>query len=159
MAYDPIDLGALPNDGTGDPLRPGGLKIHANFLEVFDRLAARKSIEASEDLAAGDLVNLHTVLGEARMRLADATDTTKPAHGFVKAAVLAGALGKFYGPGQINDQLVGLTPGGDYWLSAATPGGVEAAVPATSLNGQQEVGQALSDTELLFVRLPINEAP
>ncbi len=111
---------------------------------------ATAPITASQALAAGDQVNLHTVAGALRMRKANATDTTKPAHGFVKAAVANGAVGTFHGPGMINDALAGLTPGATYWLSA-TAGLVVTAVPATSGNGDQEVGQALSATELLFL--------
>jgi hypothetical protein len=117
------------------------------------------AITASQTLAAGDLVNLHTVAGAIRMRLADATDTTKPADGFVLAAVVSGAAGTFQGPGQINDQVAGLTPGATYWLSESTPGGLTNAAPATSLNGNQIVGKALSATKLLFSPQPMFEAP
>jgi hypothetical protein len=110
-----------------------------------------RAVTASQTLAAGDLVNLHTVTGALRMRKADATDTTKPAHGFVRAGVASAAAGTFYGPGQINDAVAGLTPGATYWLSA-TP-------PSTSTNGDQEVGQALSATELLFAPKMMVEAP
>lgn len=37
MALAQINLGDLPNDGTGDPLREGGAKINANFAELDDR--------------------------------------------------------------------------------------------------------------------------
>jgi hypothetical protein len=127
------------------------------FIIDSSGAGASASITASEALTAGDLVNLHTVTGAIRMRLADSTGTTKPAHGFVTASVLSGAAGTFLGPGQVNDALSGLTPGATYWLS--TSGDVVSAAPATSAHGDQEVGQALSATELLFMPKMMVEAP
>lgn len=37
MAYDPINLGSAPNDGTGDTLRAAGTKINAMLQELFER--------------------------------------------------------------------------------------------------------------------------
>jgi len=48
------------------------------------------SIQASEALSAGDLVNIHNSTG-ARVRKADATSAGKETHGFVLAAVANGA--------------------------------------------------------------------
>lgn len=33
-----IDLGAEPDDGTGDNAYAGGLKINANFTEIFSKI-------------------------------------------------------------------------------------------------------------------------
>jgi hypothetical protein len=128
-----------------------------DFEDAVDAAGGRDLI-ASEDLASGDLVNLHTVTGAVRMRKADADDTSKPAHGFVRAAVATAATGKFYGPGRTNNALSGLTPGATYWLSTAA-GGVAGAAPSGAGNSNQEVGQALSATELLFAPLKPVEAP
>jgi hypothetical protein len=38
MALQPINLGSAPNDGTGDPLRDGGTKINANFVDLDQRI-------------------------------------------------------------------------------------------------------------------------
>lgn len=35
MAYQPVNVGSAPNDGTGDPLRTAFQKINANFVEVY----------------------------------------------------------------------------------------------------------------------------
>lgn len=107
------------------------------------------SLMASEDLAAGDLVSLHNSGGATKMRLADATDDTKPAHGFVKSAVLTGATGLFFGSGQMNDAVAGLTDGAVYYLDTAG-GQVTAVAPSVSGNIVQEVGVALSPTSLAF---------
>lgn len=40
MPFDPINVGTSENDGTGDSLRAGGLKINANLNELFNRVAA-----------------------------------------------------------------------------------------------------------------------
>ena len=38
MAYQGISTGTIPNDGTGDTLQAGAVKINANFTEVYDTL-------------------------------------------------------------------------------------------------------------------------
>jgi hypothetical protein len=35
MAYQAVNLGSVANDGTGDTLRAGGVKIDANFVELY----------------------------------------------------------------------------------------------------------------------------
>jgi hypothetical protein len=150
-------------DAVGGALVGGsGVTITDNLDGTFTVASSAggttASITASEALAAGDLVSLHTVSGAVKMRKANATDTTKPAHGFVKAAVASGASGTFYGPGQVNDAVSGLTPGATYWLST-TGGGVSTSAPSTSGNGDQEVGQALAAGQLLFMPKMMIEAP
>lgn len=39
MAQQHISLGTAANDGSGDSLRAGGLKIEANFTELYTQLA------------------------------------------------------------------------------------------------------------------------
>ncbi len=104
---------------------------------------------ASENLAAGAIVNLHTVAGVCKMQNANATDNTKPAHGFVKAAVISGHSGVFIGAGQIDSAVSGLTPGAVYYLDASA-GGVTAVPPSSAGNLVQEVGQAMSAGALAF---------
>lgn len=38
MAQQTINLGTVGNDGTGEPLRNGGVKINANFTELYSNL-------------------------------------------------------------------------------------------------------------------------
>lgn len=40
MSQEIINLGAAPNDGTGDDLRTGGEKINSNFTELYELLPA-----------------------------------------------------------------------------------------------------------------------
>lgn len=103
-------------------------------------------IQASENLAAGDLVNVYNS-GGARVRKADATTAGKEAHGFVLAAVTSGANATVYFEGP-NDQVTGLTPGVQYL--STTPGLSDETAPSSTGNVVQRVGLAVSATGLNF---------
>jgi len=104
------------------------------------------TIQASEALVAGDLVNIHDMSG-ARVRKADASNGRR-AHGFVLAAVSSGASATVYFEGA-NTQVSGLTPGDTLYLSA-TPGQATPTAPSTSGQIVQEVGAARSATSMDF---------
>jgi hypothetical protein len=104
---------------------------------------------ASEDLAPGDIVNVHTVSGAARIRKANATDATKPAQGFVKVAVASGDAAAVFFGGQVNDAVSGLHPGALYYLDTAG-GGLTGVALSANGNLDQEVGFAISASELMF---------
>ena len=105
-----------------------------------------KIAPASEDLAAGDLINLWDDSGAVKARLADAS-TSRPAHGYIKAGALTGANATVYLEG-VNDQLSGLVAG-DVWLGES--GAVTQTAPASGSGGiSQLVGTALSATEMDF---------
>jgi hypothetical protein len=106
-------------------------------------------IPASENLAAGDIVNIWTNSGVANARKADATTTGKEAIGFVLAAVTAPANATVYRTSQSNTQLSGLTPGAKYFLST-TAGGITTTAPSGSGNVVQGVGTAINETTLSF---------
>lgn len=106
-----------------------------------------KLIQASENLAAGDVVNIWNSAGQFRVRKADATTVGKEAHGFVLAVVTSGANANVYLEGTITG-LTGLVPG-KYYLST-TPGQVVATAPSASGNVVQVVGTAVSASELTF---------
>lgn len=105
------------------------------------------SIPSSENLAAGDLVNLWNDAGTLKARKADATTTGKEANGFVLSAVTSPANATVYFDGT-NTQCTGLTPGRQ-WLST-TPGKSTSTRPTGSGNVQQIVGVATSATEMTF---------
>lgn len=138
-------------EGTADD----STSTSSGLTTLLDMLSAL--LLTTENLAAGDFVHVFTSGGVAKVQKADATDLTKPADGFVLSAFLAGASARVYGPGQINNALAGLTPGAKYWLSVT--GGASITPPATSGNGDQEVGKALSATSLLFAPKLMVEAP
>jgi hypothetical protein len=79
------------------------------------------SIQASENLAAGDPVNVHSVGGAARVRKADAS-SGKEAHGFVLVSVTSGQTATVLFEGT-NTAATGLTPGARVYLGAAVGGG------------------------------------
>lgn len=105
------------------------------------------SIQASENLAAGDLVNIHNVTGSARVRKADATTVGKEANGFVLAGVTSGANAIVYFEGN-NAQVTGLTPGALYL--STTAGLATSTPPSASGNVVQKVGFATAATSLNF---------
>lgn len=112
---------------------------------------ATKSIITSENLVAGDYINVYNVSGTATVRKADATTASagKQAHGFVLNNVTSPAPATVYFEGA-NTALTGLTPGLTYVLSHTTPGGVVALSAGTTTAGQilQVVGVATAVTEI-----------
>ena len=111
------------------------------------------TVQASENLAAGDFVNIHNVSGSARVRKADATSAGKEVHGFVLAAVTSGQNAVVYFEGS-NAQVTGLTPGVQYL--STTPGLATATAPSGSGNVVQRIGLAVSANVLNFeAQLPI----
>lgn len=107
------------------------------------------SVVASEDVAAGDLINLWNDAGTLKMRKADNTSTAKRASGFIESAVTTGNSGSPTIAGGVCSGLTGLTLGADYFLG--TSGGVTTTPPTASGSIVQYVGVAKSATELVFV--------
>jgi len=110
--------------------------------------ADTKSIVSSENLAAGDFVNIWDDAGTLKVRKADATTAGKEAHGFVIAGVTAPAAAIVYFEG-INTQLSTLTLGARYYLSTTAGGAVDTPPSATG-NVVQFLGVAISATEVSF---------
>jgi len=105
-------------------------------------------IVASENLSAGDFVNIWSSTG-VKARKADATVAGKEAHGFVLAAVTSGQNATVYRASQSNTGLTGMTPGAKQYL-ATTAGGRTETAPSGSGNVIQILGVAKSATELIF---------
>lgn len=103
------------------------------------------TVAATENLAAGDFVNIYNSSG-AKCRKADASTAGKHAHGFVLAAVTSGQNATIYFEGT-NNQVTGATAG-DVYLSASVPGGFTATAPSGSGNVVQRLGIAVSATEI-----------
>lgn len=104
-------------------------------------------IDASENLAAGDLVNIWDNTGDANVRKADASTAGKEAHGFVLAAVTSGNPATVYFEGT-NTQVTGLDAGVQFL--STTPGLTSDTAPSGSGNVVQRVGFATSGTTLNF---------
>lgn len=131
------DLVALDSSGRLDnSVMPVGIGVDT------------KTIAASEALAAGDWVNVWNSTG-AKVRKADATTAGKEAHGFVLAAVSSGGNALVYFEGT-NTQVSGQTPGPVYLQTTAGTGG--ATIPSASGNVVQNLGVAVSATEVNFER-------
>jgi hypothetical protein len=136
------DAGKLPElDSTG--------RIDTSMMPVGIG-ADTKLIEASENLDAGDYVNIHNNAGTANVRKADASaGAAEQAHGFVLNNVTSGNDATVYFEGA-NTQLSSLTPGTTYVLSHTTPGGVVALASASTTAGHivQILGVATEATEI-----------
>lgn len=110
--------------------------------------AETKTLTTSEDLSAGDFVNIYDASGTPTARKADATTAGKEADGFVLATTTSGNNATVYTAG-VNNQLSGLTGGERYYLHT-TAGGVTTTAPSASGNIVQHLGKALSATEIAF---------
>lgn len=106
-------------------------------------------ISASENLSAGDFVNIFNSSG-AKARKADATTSGKEAHGFVLSAVTTGNNATVYFEGT-NTGVTGMTPGVVYL--ATTAGLATSTAPSGSGNVVQRVGYAVSATAINFQSL------
>ena len=110
--------------------------------------AVTKVALASENISAGDLVNLYNNAGTINARKADASNNRR-AVGFVLSSVTSGNNATVYLDGNITG-LSSLTPGAPYYVSGSAAGGVTATAPTISTYISQEVGIALSATEISF---------
>ena len=108
--------------------------------------AVSASIAASEDPAAGDLVNVYDDSG-AKCRKADATAKGKEASGFVLAAVTSGNNATIYFQG-FDTEVTGLTPGVQFL--STTAGACTATAPSSSGNIVQKLGVATAATSMNF---------
>lgn len=127
----------LRTDSTG--------RIDSSFLPVGVG-ADTLTVEASENLDAGDFVNIFDDLGTGKCRKAD-NSNDRPAVGFVLAAVTSGNNATVYFEGT-NTALAGMTPGARQYLGTAgdrteTPVGGSGTI-------HQFLGVARSATELPF---------
>jgi hypothetical protein len=101
-------------------------------------------LEATEDLGAGDYVNIFDNGGTPAVRLAD-NSNSREAHGFVKSAFLIGQDATVYFEGA-NDSLSGLTVGARYFLGTA--GSATATPPQSPAQISQLLGIAISATAI-----------
>ena len=104
------------------------------------------AIVVSENIDAGDLINIWNDAGVAKARKADQSDS-RPAHGWADDFGSVGDAIRVRTFGSTNSRLAGLTPGSEYWL--AEDGGLDTNGSATPIT--QKVGIALSDSNLLFL--------
>lgn len=109
--------------------------------------APTASILASEDIAAGSLVNVYNNSGTANVRNADNTSSSKYANGTAVSAISNSSSGLVtFGAVDITG-LSGLTIG---QLFLGTTGGATSTAPSSSGDVVQLVGLAISATEAIF---------
>lgn len=109
--------------------------------------AETSTVASSENLVAGDYVNIWNNAGTPNVRKADATAAGKEAHGFVLAPVTSPAAALVYHEGT-NTSVTGQT-GGNVFLST-TPGLGTATAPSGLSNVVQRLGVAVSATAVSF---------
>jgi len=135
------DTGKIPAlDATG--------RLDSSFMPIGIG-ADTKILPASENLAAGDLVNVWLDSGTAKARKADASGGYgKRVVGFVLSSVTSGNNATVYLEGIITG-LTGLTAGSTYYASA-TAGQATVTAPTTSGHIVQVAGTAVSTSEISF---------
>ena len=143
--------GLVTSAGAGDagklPALDSAGKLDTSVMPIGIG-ADTKAIVASENLAAGDLVNVWNDTGTVKVRKADATSPSKRAHGFVLSSVSSAATATVYFEGTITG-LSSLTLGATYFLGT-TAGAATATATTTAGHIVQQVGVAISATELSF---------
>jgi hypothetical protein len=108
---------------------------------------------ATATISPGEFVNLFLSGGVLSIRKADAAaGITKRAWGWAPNGIANAALGIVYLQGGYNDGYGGLTVGSTYYCSGSTPGGISTTAASASGTIKQEVGIALSASDL-YVRL------
>lgn len=141
-----VTSAGVANDGDIPSLDPSG-KLDPSVMPTgFGQNT--QVVQASENLAAGDLVNIWDSTG-ARARKADATSEGKEAMGFVLGAVTSGGNATVYLAGNRITGLTGLTIGARYYLST-TPGGRTLTAPSAAGNVSMMIGVALDTTTIIF---------
>lgn len=146
--YSPAQVSSGASSAGAVVALNGAGQVDATMLPASQGLPS-VSLAATEAIAAGALVNVWMNGANTSIRNANATDATKPATGFVLAAVASGANGTVNFGGAVNTGATGLTTGAPVFLSA-TAGGSVSAAPNTAGNLLQYVGWALSNTEYTF---------
>lgn len=128
--------------GAAIGLDPATKRLPADLLPTGIG-AATTTATATEILPSNSMVNMYP----GGVRLADRSDISKKANGFVKTTVALGAVATIFSDG-LSDGRNGLTPGAEYFLGP-TPGSVSATPPdpATAPAGtiRQRIGVASQD--------------
>lgn len=112
----------------------------------------RYYVKASEAIAYGNAVNVfNDGSGILQARNANATNNTKPCHGFctTSGGIAAGSYGEVILQAGLLTGVSGLTIGTRYFLFT-TNGLISAAAPVAAGNIEQAVGWAIDSTALLF---------
>lgn len=140
-----VQVGGAGSENKLPSLDANGL-LDASMMPVGIG-ADTASIISSENLTAGDFVNIYDNGGVPTVRKAIADGTGKTADGFVLGATTSPAPAIVYFEGK-NTAKSGLTGGTIYYLSAAVAGATTATAPSGSGNEVQRLGKAISTTAM-----------
>lgn len=150
----PVD--PLPLVQIGNPLYPSSIiirQVEAGATGAPGVGIGTRAVVASEDLAAGDLVNVWDDAGVPKLRLASALVKGKDANGWVSVGYSSGMTATL-NFGGTNTAASGLVAG-PLWLSTV-PGKVQEIAPSGPGQVVQKVGFAFSSTEFMFqAQIPI----
>ena len=61
MSQQLINVGTVPNDGTGDALRDGMIKVNSNFTELYNNPPISNSLTVANTLTVGNSTANSTV--------------------------------------------------------------------------------------------------
>lgn len=136
---------------TSDTLYPSVKATNDAIVSAVGAItgASTKTMVTSENLAAGDFVNIYSNGGVLTAQKANATTNAKQCSGFVKAASTSPGNCVVYFSG-LNPNVSGLTIGVYYVLS--TTGGALlalASAPTATGNIYQPIGKATATTEIV----------
>lgn len=145
-----IDASAGAGDSGKIPSLDASGKLDLSFMPSGVGGDTR-TVTAGETLAAGDLIYMSSTPEAFK---ADANAEAKEAIGFVLAGITAAATGTAYFGSGVISGLTSLTAGARYYLSATTPGGITTTKPSGTGDIIQQIGFALSTTELYFEPQP-----
>jgi hypothetical protein len=120
-----------------------------NSVSPFNIEGALVSCISSEDLDAGDFVNLYTDLGIFKCRKANSTILNQTAGGFTLFQAGLGDEIMIHTSGQINTSVIGLIPGTSYYIDPLHPGKLTAYTPTSTQI--QSIGIAITDASILFI--------
>lgn len=118
---------------------------------ILAQNANRMYLQTTEAVGTGAMVNCFFSGGVLKARNANATNNTKPCHGYCNV-VGGGGLGDyievimFHG---LCTLFSGLTAGTGYYLSTVN-GGIQAVAPVAAGNVEQFLGIAIDDTSFFF---------
>jgi len=105
------------------------------------------TVEAGEDLAAGDMIY---IADDGLAYKADASDPVKSCIAAIQIAITTGNTGDAYTAGARITGYTGLTPNTRQFLSYTTPGTFGTDRPTDEGHIDQQVGTAISATDILF---------
>ena len=116
---------------------------------VFPQNANRLYVRAGEAIALGAPVNVFSNAGALGVRNANATDTTKPCHGFATSVIANGSFGEVILGHGLLTVTAAFVIGQNYWLSTVS-GQYVTVPPAAAGNIEQFLGVGLSANLLFF---------